>query len=180
MDVSFRRYDPARDEAALIEFLTTERWPHRVEVVLTEADVRRALDNGRYARDDVLTFLVERDGELVGYVRADGLGQDGQDPQLDFRLRERVRGQGIGRLALTHITRAIFDAHPRTRRIEAQTRSDNIAMRRCFVRGGYVQEAVYRRAWPDADGRLLDGIGYAILREDWESGTTTPVVFDEP
>ena len=39
-------------------------------------------------------------------------------------------------------------------------------------------KAVYRRAWPDRDGTYHDGIGYALLREDWERGTTTPVNWD--
>ncbi len=60
---------------------------------------------------------------MVGLARVDRLGSEHEDPQLDFRLREQVRG----------------------------------------------------RAWPSADGEMLDGIGYAILRSDWESGTTTPV-----
>jgi RimJ/RimL family protein N-acetyltransferase len=51
-------------------------------------------------------------------------------------------------------------------------------MRKVFARAGYVQEAVYRRAWPAADGEMLDGIGYAILRDDWKSGTVTPVRWD--
>jgi RimJ/RimL family protein N-acetyltransferase len=67
---------------------------------------------------------------------------------------------------------------PGTRRIEGQTRRDNVAMRKVFVRGGYVQEAVYRQAWPAADGTIFDGIGYAMLRGDWGTGTTTPLDWD--
>ena len=47
-------------------------------------------------------------------------------------------------------------------------------MRRVFVKTSYAKEAHYRDAWPSADGPL-DSIGYAILRRDWETGTTTPV-----
>jgi hypothetical protein len=32
--------------------------------------------------------------------------------------------------------------------------------------------------WPDQDGVVHDGIGYALLREDWEQGKTTPVDWD--
>ena len=66
--------------------------------------------------------------------------------------------------------------HPR--RGEAQTRRDNVAMRTVLRRCGYVKEAHYRRGWPDQDGVVHDGIGYALLREDWERGTTTPVDWD--
>lgn len=44
-----------------------------------------------------------------------------------------------------------------------------------------MKEAHYRDAWPGADGAVYDAAGYAILRRDWESGTTTvPHWDDEP
>jgi RimJ/RimL family protein N-acetyltransferase len=172
---SFRDFDPAGDRAAPIALLTTEHWAHRTRPVYSEADVVEELERGYYAGDDVITVLIELDGEVVGLARADGLAGAREDPQLDLRLRERVRGRGIGLAVLRHITEVIFSRHPTKNRIEGQTREDNHAMRKVFSRGGYVQEAVYRRAWPAADGEMLDGIGYAILRSDWESGTTTPV-----
>jgi RimJ/RimL family protein N-acetyltransferase len=175
---TFRDFDPERDGAALIALLTTEHWAHRTRPVYSEADVVDELERDYYAGDDVLTVMIELDGEVVGLARADGLGDTHEDPQLDLRLRERARGRGIGLEALRHITDGIFNRYPAKRRIEGQTREDNVAMRKVFVRGGYAQEAVYRRAWPAADGELLDGIGYAILRDDWESGTVTPVRWD--
>ena len=67
-------------------------------------------------------------------------------------------------------------------RIEANTRKDNIAMRHTFLSCGYVKESHYRDAWPSVeDGNVRDGVGYAILRRDWVSGTTTlPDWDDEP
>jgi hypothetical protein len=40
------------------------------------------------------------------------------------------------------------------------------------------KEAHYRLGWPAQDGVIRDGIGYALLRQDWERGTTTPVDWD--
>ena len=40
------------------------------------------------------------------------------------------------------------------------------------------KEAHYRRAWPAEDGVVHDGIGDALLRDDWERETTTPVDWD--
>lgn len=177
---TFRDFDPERDRGALIDLITGEEWTHRTRPVISEADVVKELESGYYAGDDVITLLIELDGEVVGLARADGLGSGHEDPQLDFRLGERVRGRGIGLAALRQITDAVFTRHPGKHRIEGQTREDNVAMRKVFVRGGYAQEAVYRCAWPSADGEMLDGIGYAILRGDWESGTTTPVRWDPP
>src|SRR3954471_3972544 len=119
---SFRRFERRRDEPALFDLLCSETWPHRVKTTLTEADVRHEIGLGIYDNDDVLMFLIDVGDEVAGYVRADDLGDERSDPQLDFRLRERYRGQGIGPAALAFITREIFDRYPDTRRIEGQTR----------------------------------------------------------
>jgi RimJ/RimL family protein N-acetyltransferase len=177
---SFRLYDPPADEPAVIELVCSETWPHRPKEVLTEDEVREEIARAPYDGEDAVTVMIELDGELVGFVRADGLREERTDPQLDFRLRERVRGRGIGLAALRHVTALVFERHPTKQRIEAQTRVDNVAMRKVLLRGGYAQEAVYRRSWPGAQGRMYDGVGYAILRGDWESGTTTPVRWEEP
>lgn len=177
---SFRPYDPDHDEIAVIDLITTESWAYRVQPVLTENDVRASIEKGDYAGDAVLTFLIEVDGAVIGLVRAEDVGNPRQDPQLDFRLRERVRGRGIGLTALRYITEEVFSRHPATVRIEGQTRRDNHPMRTVFRRGGYVLEAVYRQAWPDLGGVRHDGIGYALLRCDWESGATTPARGTDP
>ena len=64
-------------------------------------------------------------------------------------------------------------------RIEAATRQDNAAMRAVLRRCGFVKEAHHRDAWPAPDGALRDTVIYALLRRDHESGTTTPVVWDD-
>jgi RimJ/RimL family protein N-acetyltransferase len=176
---AFRPYDPERDRDALIDLFTTERWEYRVKSEITEAELAEELDRGEYGGETDLTLMIELDGEVVGIVRAEDLGDDRTDPQLDFRLRERVRGRGIGGEALRRITDEVFARYPNKQRIEGQTREDNRAMRRVFARGGYVQEAVYRRAWPVAGAEPKDGIGYAMLRRDWEAGETTPVRWDQ-
>ena len=56
---------------------------------------------------------------------------------------------------------------------------DIIAMRKTFLRSGFVKEAHYRQAWPMADGRRAASVAYAILRTDWENNTVTPLDFDD-
>lgn len=179
MSVAFRELDADRDFATLADLVTTETWSHRVKPRMTEEDLRDEIASGHYATGRSLAFLIEREGDVVGVVAAHEMADAHSDPQLDFRLRERARGQGLGLAALRHITAEVFARHPDKLRIEGQTRQDNVAMRKVFVRGGYVKEAVYRLAWP-GDGGPYDGIGYGMLRGDWESGTTTPVAWDEP
>jgi RimJ/RimL family protein N-acetyltransferase len=177
MDVEFRPYDPERDLDAFVDLLSTEEWNFRVVPRFTVDEARTHLARG-YGEAGDLTLVIEAGGDVIGFVRAEQLGNGHEDPQLDFRLRERFRGRGIGTAAARRITEAVFGHSPSTIRIEAQTRRDNIGMRTALLRAGYVLEAVYRRAWPDAGGAMLDGMGYAMLRTDWESGIVTPVVWD--
>jgi hypothetical protein len=51
-------------------------------------------------------------------------------------------------------------------------------MRAVLDRCGYVKEAHYRQAWTSRGG-TCDVVGYATLRSDWSSGTTTPVNWDD-
>ena len=52
-------------------------------------------------------------------------------------------------------------------------------MRRVLVKCGFAKEAHYRQEWPSESGPRYDSIGYAILRDDWASGATTPVNWED-
>ena len=52
-------------------------------------------------------------------------------------------------------------------------------MKRAFRRCGWVKEAHYRQSWPTDDGRWLESVGYAILRDDWKLRQTTRVPREE-
>jgi hypothetical protein len=44
---------------------------------------------------------------------------------------------------------------------------------------GHVKEAHLRLDFPVGDGTYMDKVGYGLLRIDWETQSTTPIV-DEP
>lgn len=52
-------------------------------------------------------------------------------------------------------------------------------LRLAEIRAGFVTEAYYREAWPADVGAVSGSVAYAILRRDWQSGTTTPVDWDD-
>jgi hypothetical protein len=52
-------------------------------------------------------------------------------------------------------------------------------MRATFRGAGWVKEAFYRDGWPVGADVRVASVGYAVLRRDWESGTVTPVVWDD-
>ena len=53
------------------------------------------------------------------------------------------------------------------------TREDNLAMRKTFLRCGWLKEAHYRESWPVEGGEPVASVAYAILRRDWQTGTVT-------
>lgn len=177
---TFREYQPPRDEEALVALLTSEPWLKRVKTTFTRSDVLESIARGEYGDGNDLTFFVEVDVHDVGLVRLEDIADEGIDPALDIRILERWRRRGLGVAAVRFITGEFFRRHPDRWRIEGQTRRDNVAMRRTFARAGWVQEAVYRQAWPpDADGIRLDGLGYAVVRGDWEGSIATPADFSD-
>lgn len=154
------------DADALPAFLTAEEWPFHVVPNPDPRDLQRQLDNGAYDA----AFWITDGGEKIGLIRLMDLDED---PLFDLRISERARGRGVGTAAVHWLTDHVFTNYA-TNRIEGTTRADNHAMRRVFAKAGYVKEAHYREAWP-AEGHTHDAIGYAMLRRDWETGTTTPV-----
>ena len=106
---------------------------------------------------------------------------DEHAPVLDLGLATNEHGRGYGTAALRALSTWVFATYPDTQRFEGQTRVDNVAMRKTFLRCGWVKEAHYRAAWPAHDGRLMDSVVYGLLRTDWLSGQPTPVDwFDDP
>lgn len=179
MDLTFRRF-VADDADALVAFLTGERWPFHVSAVVDERKARKRIADGEFDGDDTRAFWIIDGAETVGLVTLHDLQES--TPTFDLRIRARHRRRGVGAQTLRWLTQYLFAELPDIRRIEANTRKDNTAMRRTFLTCGYVKESYYREAWPSIEeGIVHDSVGYAILRRDWDSGTTTmPDWDDEP
>ena len=178
-----RVMDPARlqfvsvspvDLETLVAWLTTDTWPFHGRPRPTPAQIREAAAGGAYWGGAHHAFWVILDeASRVGLVRIEDLPDT--SPTTDFRLRTPYRGRGIGVAMVRWAAAHVFTTFPDKLRLEGYTRVDNLAMRRTFRRGGWVAEAYHRQAWPAADGTVHDAVGYAVLRDDWASGTVTPV-----
>jgi RimJ/RimL family protein N-acetyltransferase len=179
--IGFRELDPRHDAADLISFLTSNSFPYHVRPSWTDDQARQAIDAGRFWSDDHLGFWVEADSRRIGLVVLDDLSDidGGGNPLFDLRLAEASRGSGLGTQVLRELTAMVFDRFPTISRFEGQTREDNVAMRKVMVSAGFVKEAHYRDGWPVDGAPPKASVGYAILRRDWESGTTTTFVWDD-
>lgn len=164
------------DAAALVEFLTSSTFPFHVIPSHTRESAQRSVDSGRFHREDSQGYWIEDHGGRHGVVVLEDQHDD--TPMFDLRLAGASRGGGIGTRALAALAHLVFTTLPQARRLEGQTREDNIAMRRVFRKAGFVQEAFYRQGWPAGDGTFVASVGYAMLRNDWRTGITTPISWD--
>lgn len=166
------------DETGLLaDWLCSESWPFHSQSNLSLEQALQRIRAGAFSGSNHQTFWILQGAERIGLIKLLDLDdiEDGY-PLFDLRLRSAFRGQGIGEQAVTWLTSYLFTHWPELDRIQGTTRSDNAAMRRVFVKCGYVKEGHYRKAW---DGQA--SIHYGILREDSESGVITPLDwFDEP
>lgn len=156
MSLAFQHFDPS-GSGDLASFLSSEEWPFHAGAPLTYEEAVERIEQGEFSGPGDRTYWIRTGEAAIGLIALHDVG-DGTP---------------------------LFAEFPELRRIEATTRSDNVAMRRVLARCGYVKEAHYRQDWPEpGDGdveRRLDSIGYAILRSDWTSGTRTEVQWeDEP
>ncbi len=179
MTVTLVPLDPTgADRGGLVAFLAREEFPFHVRRRISPADAERGIDAGAWRDDEHESFWVDSDEHgRAGVLRLEDL-QD-PTPLFDLRIAGALRGRGLGVAALRAATDHVFTTMPDVARFEGQTREDNTAMRRAFVRAGWVKEAHYRDGWPVDGGAPLASVAYGVLRRDWASGTTTPVPWDD-
>ena len=178
MVINFRPMTESAAEAeAIVQFLTSNSFPFHVTAQHTAESARQAVDSGRFWSEESVGYWILAEAETVGMVVLDDLEED--TPMFDLRLAEACRGRGLGPQILKALCSLVFEKFPEPVRFEGQTREDNVAMRKTFVRAGFLKEAHYRLGWPTADGTRVASVAYAILRQDWENNETTPLEWDD-
>ena len=180
MDLEFAEVgDGEAESSALAGFLSEDEWPFHGNRRPTRETADGWLAAGNFYGPNTRSFWIRTSGEAgaqaIGVVTLHDLADP--TPLFDLRLRTVDRGRGYGTAAVRWLTEYLFTELPEIKRIEGHTRSDNVAMQRVFARCGYVREAHHRQAWNNSDGTVHDSYGYAILRQDWLTGDSTPVDF---
>ena len=150
------------ESEALADFLSAHDWPFHAGGRPSRETVLERIAAGWCDGPDARTFWIVDGGVRAGVVRVFDLADE--NVEFDLRVAAPARGRGLGTAAVRELTAYVFAEFPDVLRVEATTRADNEAMRRVLTRCGYAQEARYRAAWPTADGRRLDSVGYAVLR----------------
>jgi len=178
MGFTFTSLDLPADHAALMQFMLSNEFPFHVNVRPSRTDIERRISEGAFGGPDHASFWVQSASEgRLGLVILDDLLDDA--PVFDLRLSAAARGRGLGVPILQALTAEVFQRWPNVNRFEGQTREDNIAMRKTFLRSGFIKEAHYREGWPVTGAPPLASVAYAILRQDWETGVTTNFAWED-
>lgn len=173
MELKFIKIEKA-DALDLATWLSSDSWPFFLEVTPTKEEVLKRIDDGAFFGEGELNFwIIDQQGLRIGLIEIYQL--DDLAPMFSIRLRSNMRGKGLGQSILNWLTAFVFENFPDKRRIEGQTREDNITMRKLFSKCGFVKEAYYRMASPTESGDRVASIAYGILREDWLTQKVTPV-----
>jgi len=159
----------------LVLLMTRNTWDYHSNPKVSEEQIIDAYHRGWYQEDREI-FWIEKENKKIGLI----IIHDITDtiPSFDIRLDSWARGKGIGTKAVKWLTDYIFGL-PDKIRIEAYTRSDNLAMRKTFSKAGYVKEGYLRNAWENNDGTVSDSICYGYMRSDWENNEITPIKLNE-
>lgn len=173
------RFQEFKDEIdTLVDFLTSDTWEFYGTPNPKPERIRARYENQHYTGDNCKTFWVILDQELnVGLIRLYDL-EDG-DPLFDLMILKKYKGMGIGTISVDWLVDYVFTKYPDKVRIEANTRQDNYAMRCVFHKCGFVKESHHRKAWVGQDGIPYDSIGYGLTKDDWQTGKTTPVNWND-
>lgn len=162
------------EKVELVHFLCTNEWTYHGTRQPRANTIEQAVDNGYYS-DGRETFWIVLHGEKVGLIIIEDI--DDTIPLFDLRLAEAARGKQLGTKALQWLQQYLFGEKQKIR-IEGYTRADNIAMRKCFTKAGFVKEGYLRNAWENDDGTISDTVLYGAIYDDWRNETTTPTQID--
>lgn len=158
----------------LIQLYTQNNWPYHGTSKVTEVSIRKSYEEGYYQKD-CETFWITDHGVKVGLLLIHDI--DDTIPLFDIRLDEKYRGKGYGVKALKWLQDYLFGTKQKIR-VEGYTRADNIGMRKCFSKAGFVKEGYLRNAWENADGTISDSVLYGAIKEDWTNNRITPTKMD--
>jgi len=170
---------PFRDDEVEVLFELQRGWSkddgvHGSEPLTKKQLAERLASSGTWVNGPVgLLLAIESDDRLVGEVQARGNRSQLLPPgvfELGIELyHEADRGKGIGRAAVSEITRYLFDDE-HANRVQLSTDVENQAMRRAAEGAGFRFEGVMRGFWPSSDGASRDYALYGRTRGDHEAG----------
>jgi putative hydrolase of HD superfamily len=105
---------------------------------------------------------------VIGMVSRYWISEETNWPALGITIYDpEFWGKGFGYEALGIWCQYLFDNQPKFIRLDLRTWSGNIGMIKVAKKLGFTKEAVFRMA-RIVEGEYYDGLGYGVLRPEWE------------
>ncbi len=134
------------------------------------ARLRERIEDGKWdAARRMLAVARQSDDALIGSVSRYWQSKETNWLSIGIAVYDPANwGQGIGYEALGLWCDYLWAALPEIVRLDARTWSGNSGMMRLAEKLGFKKEARFRMA-RIVNGDYYDGMGYGILREEWEA-----------
>lgn len=114
-------------------------------------------------------LAITHQGELIGMVSRYWISEETHWSAVGIVIYDSAHwGKGWGYEALGLWSAYLFETMPQIIRLDLRTWSGNKGMMRLAEKLGYTQEACFRQA-RIVEGQYYDGLGYGVLRSEWES-----------
>lgn len=128
---------------------------------------RARIDAGEWSTPRARLVIAQHD-QLIGVVSRYWISEETNWCALGIVIYDAALwGQGIGYEALGLWSDYLFDAAPEWVRLDLRTWSGNHGLMRLALKLGYQEEARFRMA-RIVEGQYYDGMGYGVLRAEWE------------
>ena len=171
-----------KEEASeLAKWLASDHWPTFIGDYSSESELLDKIKSGAYIGlgdepEERSFWIINAHHEKVGLIELYELSE--LAPSFSIRIQSARRKKGYGRGGLNWLCGYFFESYPSKRRLEAQTREDNIGMRKLLEEFHFVLEGYYRFAWPTDNGDPLASVAYGLLREDWKNQKQSAIQWD--
>ncbi|MEM7537249.1 MAG: GNAT family protein, partial [Chloroflexota bacterium] len=159
---------PGHDWQALDGPYYPKPTPEEVEKTLEAIVARIKAENWPEIRTRLI--IADRESDtLLGMVSRYWISEETHWPALGITIFDPdYWGKGIGYEALGLWMDYLFAQYPEWVRLDLRTWSGNHGMIRLAQKLGYREEARFRKA-RIVNGEHYDGLGFGILREEWQS-----------
>lgn len=139
-----------------------------LEEVAQEQVTKLAKNINRSRPHRVAAIARAEDDFYLGMVSWYWISQETNWPAVGIVIYDPAHwGKGYGYEALGLWSQYLFDAMLEFIRLDLRTWSGNKGMMRLAEKVGYTLEARFRKARM-VDEQIYDGIGYGVLREEWQ------------
>lgn len=144
--------------------------PSPAEIPALIARQRRRIESGELPAPRTSLVIADRAGDtLLGVVTWYWESVETNWPLVGIAIYEPAYwGQGRGYAALGLWSDYLFRELPSIVRLDLRTWSGNLRMMQLALKLGFREEARFRKA-RIVDGVHYDGLGYGVLREEWQA-----------